>query len=100
MIRSVTVGELKNHLSRYLADVARGEEVVIRSHNRPVARLVPVSLSEEFDAEELALAAAGILRLPTGTALPEGFWDEEPPSPGQVTAADIQRVMREERDAD
>ena len=99
-MRSVTIAELKNHLSRYLADVARGEEVVIRNRSRPVARLVPLGLDDEFTAEERALAVAGVLRLPEQSGLPDWFWDEEPPEPGSLTMADIQRVIREERDAD
>jgi prevent-host-death family protein len=38
----VNVHEAKTHLSRLLARVARGEEVVIARAGKPVARLVPV----------------------------------------------------------
>lgn len=38
----VTVHEAKTHLSRLLAQVEQGEEVVVARANRPVARLVPV----------------------------------------------------------
>lgn len=39
----VNVHEAKTHLSRLLARVARGEEVVIARAGKPVARLVPVA---------------------------------------------------------
>lgn len=39
----VNVHEAKTHLSRLLARVARGEEIVIARAGRPVARLVPVA---------------------------------------------------------
>ena len=38
----VNVHEAKTHLSRLLARVAAGEEVVIAKAGKPVARLVPV----------------------------------------------------------
>jgi prevent-host-death family protein len=38
---SVNVHEAKTHLSRLLARVAAGEEIVISKRGRPVARLVP-----------------------------------------------------------
>jgi prevent-host-death family protein len=38
----VNVHEAKTHLSRLLADVAAGAEVVIAKAGKPVARLVPV----------------------------------------------------------
>lgn len=39
---SVSIYEAKSHLSQLIAQVERtGEEVVIRRHNVPVARLVP-----------------------------------------------------------
>ena len=38
----VNVHEAKTHLSRLLARVATGEEVLISRAGRPVARLVPV----------------------------------------------------------
>jgi prevent-host-death family protein len=37
----VTVDEVKRDLSRYLEQVAQGEEVVIARAGNPVARLVP-----------------------------------------------------------
>lgn len=42
MTKSVGVHEAKTHLSRLLADVAAGEEIVITSRGEAVARLVPV----------------------------------------------------------
>ena len=74
---AVNVHEAKTHLSRLLARVARGEEVVINRAGKPVARLVPVArpqgprvlggdegkvfIADDFDAplpEELQAAFA------------------------------------------
>ena len=41
-MKSVNVHEAKTHLSRLLARVAAGEQVVISKAGRPVARLVPI----------------------------------------------------------
>ena len=41
MVKSVGVHEAKTHLSRLLADVERGHEVVITRRGEEVARLVP-----------------------------------------------------------
>ncbi len=41
-----SVRELKDHLSDYLRRVQQGEEIVVTSHNRPVAKLVPFSDAE------------------------------------------------------
>ena len=42
-MKIVNVHEAKTHLSRLLAAVAAGEEVIIAKAGKPVARLVPVS---------------------------------------------------------
>jgi len=42
-VKTVTTHEAKTHLSKLLADVEAGEEVVICRGTRPVARLTPVS---------------------------------------------------------
>ncbi len=39
--KTVNVHEAKTHLSKLLARVARGEEVVIAKAGKPIARLVP-----------------------------------------------------------
>jgi prevent-host-death family protein len=53
-----SVRELKTHLSEYLRHVAAGEEVVVTSHGKPVARLtgvMPRALTEaELEAEAIA----------------------------------------------
>ena len=40
-MKRVGVAELKNHLSRHLRTVERGEEIEVTDHDRPIARLVP-----------------------------------------------------------
>lgn len=62
-MRTVNVAKLKDQLSKYLAFARSGEEVVIRDRNLPVAKLVPFS-AEGADEQELALVAAGKLRMP------------------------------------
>lgn len=42
-MHDVNVHEAKTHLSRLLARVERGEEVVISRSGKPVARLVPIA---------------------------------------------------------
>ena len=41
--RSYSIARLKDGLSAIIADVAAGGEVVVTDHNRPVARIVPLS---------------------------------------------------------
>ncbi len=43
MTKSVGVHQAKTHLSRLLADVAAGDEVIITRRGHAVARLVPAS---------------------------------------------------------
>lgn len=38
---SVTISELKNHLSRYIREVAAGGTVLVRNRDRIVARIEP-----------------------------------------------------------
>ena len=42
-MKTVNIHEAKTHLSKLLAQVAAGEEVVIAKAGTPIARLVPVS---------------------------------------------------------
>ncbi len=74
---SVSIYEAKTNLSKLIAEVERtGEEVVIRRHNTPVAKLVPfrpvveprrlggwgpIAISDDFDdlPDDVAAAFAG-----------------------------------------
>jgi prevent-host-death family protein len=58
---TVTVTELKARLSEKLRDVQRGEELLVTDHGRVIARILP---ARDLDAEAVALARAGVLRLP------------------------------------
>ena len=57
-MRSIGIRELRQHASRYLRDVERGETIEITDRGRPVARIVPTA---EGGAVE-RLTAAGRLR--------------------------------------
>lgn len=94
--RSVSVAELKNHLSAHLARVRAGEEILIRDRQTPIAKIVPLSHTRDFSAEELALAAAGMIRLPT-EPVPPSFWRARGPRVASDRALEILREQREDR---
>jgi prevent-host-death family protein len=54
--RTVGVRELKDNLSRHLAAVRQGREIVVTDHGHPIARLVPIhgKTSHERLAELMA----------------------------------------------
>ena len=55
-MESVGLFEAKTHLSELIARAERGEEVIITRHNKPVAKLVPITeVSPELVARRLQL---------------------------------------------
>jgi antitoxin (DNA-binding transcriptional repressor) of toxin-antitoxin stability system len=63
MSRTVSISELKTHLSRYLRAVRSGEVVLVRDRNRIVARLEAAGPEAGESDERLArLEAAGMVR--------------------------------------
>jgi prevent-host-death family protein len=42
-MESIGLFEAKTHLSELIARAERGEEVIITRHNKPVAKLVPIT---------------------------------------------------------
>jgi prevent-host-death family protein len=95
-VRSVNIAALKNELSRYLNEVRQGEELLIRDRNVPIAKIVPLQQACEPQAEELALAAAGKLRLPQAS-LPASFWSMPAP---RVSLKRTVAAVEAERDED
>ena len=98
-MRSVDIADLKNHLSSYLNQVRRGDEILIRDRNVPVAKIVPLHLANEFGEELLALAAAGVVRLPEETLDLDAFWALPRPRISAKRAVKALIDDREERDA-
>ena len=52
---AIAVGlfEAKTHLSEYVARAEKGEEVIITRHNKPVAKIVPISSAPAHVAEDI-----------------------------------------------
>jgi prevent-host-death family protein len=96
-MRTTNIAELKNNLSSFLADVKRGEEILISDRNKPIAKIVPLHNTSEFSAEELALAAAGVLRLPEESEVDESFLKEKRPA---LEAETVIKAVLDERDED
>ena len=97
IMRTTNIAELKNHLSSFLADVKRGEEILISDRNQPIAKIVPLHNTSDFSAEELSLAAAGILRLPEESEVSESFFKEKRSALKSETAI---KAITDERDED
>lgn len=82
----IGVRELRQHASRYLALVRRGEQIEVTERGKPVARLVPVRASGWDD-----LLATGRISPPEDDL---DLADEEPVDYG-VDATGVLRAMRE-----
>ncbi len=94
-MKTVNVADLKNGLSKYLRDVRRGEEILIKDRNLPIAKIVPLSHTDEIDAELLALAASGEIRLGAGR-IPKSFWSLPAPRVPLHVLVDAVLADREE----
>lgn len=97
-MKTANIAELKNGLSAYLADVKRGDSVLVSERNVPFAKIIPLNLDHDYDAEEIDLVARGLMSLPEDDSpLPDSFWeDDDLPS---VPMEKILEVIREDRDA-
>jgi prevent-host-death family protein len=85
-MRSIGIRALRQHASKVLRDVERGETVEVTDRGRPVALLIPVPSAAGIDA----LVAAGRLARGSGDALELGEPLEPAPSaplPSDVLAA-------------
>ena len=96
-MKTTNIRGLKDHLSKFLDDVKRGEEVLIRDRNRPVAKIVPLRNLDDYSTEELELVSEGVMRLPEkNERLPQSFFTERRPT----VSADLIKKLRKDRDAD
>ena len=73
LVRTVNIGDLKNHLSAYLQYVRNGEEVIVRDRNLPVARILPIDNADLSDHER-QMVSSGAMKLPEQEMDWEAFW--------------------------
>ncbi len=93
-MKIVAVTELKASLSRYLAGVKVGEEVVVTERGRPIARIVPLKRPRDDEEQRLRqMEGQGLVRTGSGK-LPKGFWDA--PRPKDPTG-EVRKALLEER---
>jgi len=83
-MKSAKVSQLKARLSEYLAQVRRGETVIVCDRNTPIARLVPYEERfDEFRIESPALPRRELKKI-------KGVRPRRP--------VDVVRILRESRD--
>lgn len=89
------VSTLKNNLSRYLQKVRKGHIVEVLDRDQPVARLVPVGLSDEHDEEWVSsLARLDFIRC--GPMKGSKQISQTPP-PGNASANVLEALLEERR---
>lgn len=63
-MKTANIAKLKAQLSAYLAYVRNGEEVLVKDRNKPIAKIVPLRSPHSTNHELVALAVAGLVKLP------------------------------------
>ena len=91
-MRTIGIRELRQHASRYLREVERGDTIEVTDRGRPIARLVPLSSDGGFEE----LAATGRLDLAIGDALELG--PPLQPAPGKpLPGEELADIRSDER---
>jgi antitoxin (DNA-binding transcriptional repressor) of toxin-antitoxin stability system len=62
-MKTVNVAELKNKLSAYLQLVRKGEEVIVRDRDLPIARILPCD-TEGLSEADRRLISSGLMKPP------------------------------------
>ena len=95
-MRTAKISELKAKLSAHIKFVENGEEVLILSRDKAVARLVSAGQQDDYDDRTRGLIAKGILTPPKK---PRVLGEEWPMPPGPMISQEaIDRMWSEERD--
>jgi prevent-host-death family protein len=89
----IGVRELRQNLSRYLAEVKEGESFIVTERGREVARLSP---SGPADSPIARLAAERGATIPRGDLLSRARSSSVPPAGGRPSL-DVLNELREER---
>ena len=84
VMKTANVAELKQNLSRYLRLVEQGDEVLVTSHHRPIARLVPEPGASGLDVRPPSLPLSALDAI-------EGVTPATPFSAGRVLSAERRR---------
>jgi prevent-host-death family protein len=74
-VKTVTTHEAKTHLSRLVAEVEAGEEIVIRRGARAVARLVPLGRAKRSTRPKVGTITSPPIRTERGAF--EALSDED-----------------------
>ncbi len=85
-MKRAMVSELKLHLSTYLAEVRRGESIVVCDRTTPIARLVPYE-DEEHEGFDVVPSSRPITDLKKVRRV------------RPKRSVDVVRLLREDRDA-
>jgi antitoxin (DNA-binding transcriptional repressor) of toxin-antitoxin stability system len=94
-MRSVRVGELKNHLSRYLRVVRGGTRLVVMDRDTPVADLGPISAT----GKGAATRRDELIRRGVVAPAPRGSLTLEELGPAVRCRGDAVAALRADRDA-
>ena len=65
-VATIGIRELRDGLSRHLADVRAGNEITVTDHGEPIARIVPYGKESGLEA----LIRQGLVTLPKGPRRP------------------------------
>jgi prevent-host-death family protein len=89
-MKRVAVADLKSHLSQYLSEVREGEELLVTSTGKTIARIVPVEPREQSieQLEQLGIVKTG------KKGLPKKFWSR--PRPDDPRAS-LREALAQER---
>ena len=95
-MRSVKIGELRDHLSRYLAAARRGERVIVLDRSTPIVEIGPITArGTDDEADRTALVRLGLL-VPGKRSR-----ERRRPLPRPIPCrGDVQKVLRAGRDED
>ena len=75
-MKAAKVSEVKAGLSKYLARVKRGEEVVITDRGRPIAKLVPIPPDDDPEMARMRdLERRGVVTVHGSGRIPPSFWE-------------------------
>ena len=94
-MKTAPVAELKASLSRYLAGVKAGEELLVTERGKPIAKIVPIRTAGGDEEKRLReMEVQGLVRVGRGQ-LPRSFWSASRPAD---PSGEVLKALLEERE--